>query len=744
MAAASETTGQADRRVLLGALVALGVVTGVAFGRVFAGTWPAMLLGVTGALAVGVAAATVRRNLALSLLAGVGALLVLMAWTVFPRTTWFGIPTDDTVRAMVVALGRSTERVAKEVAPAPPLDALLAPAMIAVWAAATSAHALAVRSRSTILPIFPGAALLAFAGVVAEDGPRPGYVAAFLAAALAVLYGTSLDRLQAWGPNLAGRWGRAGGLGRWARRLGVAAAAVSVVLPGLLPGFDSTPLIRVDRPGGRVAVNPIVDIRPSLLRNPPAHLFTVRAQEAAYWRMLALDRFDGRLWTASDPQVGDGITVQNGSTLGGPMPATFTEVLQDFVIADLSVPWLPMAYRPSRANVGSGRWDGDAAVMAIDGRTEEGFRYSLLSRLPRASPVLLDRVGLADMADVREDYTALPPTIPAQIHEVAQELTADTDTPFQDLLAIQDYLRGFEYDERAPAGHGVNDMLFFLEQSQRGYCEQFSGTMAVLARSLGYPARVAVGFLPGDRNRDGSFRVTSDDAHAWTEVYFGAEYGWLAFEPTPTRQNPVANYLVTPPTGPRPDANLGQAVQAQESPGPDRGASQRDNFEFEPRNRGATRPAFRPPPVEEPSTVRRLLPWILVAIAVALLLIPPAKALARRRALRRDRAPRAAVADTYGVLLWVADDLGLGRRAGETPWEYRDRLRSEVTFSDGHLDRLTGMAGRALYARDGVTGSDRGAAIEDARAVIRDLRRHAGPGRAVVGAFRPSRPSPGP
>jgi transglutaminase-like putative cysteine protease len=740
MAAASESTGQADRRVVLAALLGLGTVTGVAFGRVFAGTAPAVMLALVGGVAVGVAAGMSRRNLALSLLAGLAALFVLMAWMLLPRATWYGVPTDDTVRALLTALERSTERVAREVAPAPALDALMAPAMIAVWAAGTSAHALAVRARSTILPILPGAALLAFAGVVAEDGSRPGYVAAFLAAALAVMYGSSLARLRAWGPNLGGRWGRAGGLGRWARRLGLTAGVVALVLPGILPGFGSGSLLRVDRPGGRVAVNPIVDIRPNLLQNPPAHLFTVRADRAAYWRMVALDRFDGRVWSATDLAVEDGIPVGDGSILGGPQPKTFARVTQEFVVAELSVPWLPAAYRPSTTAAGQGRWDGDAAMLAIDGKTEEGFRYGVTSNVPIAAPPRLDQIDPGVYGDL-DRYTILPNSVPDRIHELARNLTAETDTPFRGLLAIQEHLRSFTYDEKAVPGHGVDDMLFFLEQSRRGYCEQFAGTMAVLARSLGYPSRVAVGFLPGDRNRDGSFRVTSDDVHAWTEVYFGPIYGWLAFEPTPTRENPVAGYLAAPPPGPRPDANIGRGAAAGAARGPNRGASQRDAFEALPRDIGVPGQALRSRPIERPSSFRHLLPWAVGAVAMGLLLVPPAKAVVRRRALRRRPSPRDRVVGAYGVLLWAAGDLGLGRRRGETLWEYRGRLRSDVAFSDGHLERLTGLAGRALYAADALGEDEANEAVRATRALIRDLRRHAGPGRVMAGALRPSRPS---
>ncbi|HZB03589.1 MAG TPA: DUF3488 and transglutaminase-like domain-containing protein [Actinomycetota bacterium] len=741
MAAANEATSAPDRRVLLGALLALGFVTGVAFGRAFSGATPSFLLGLTGAISIAVAAALAHRHLGLSLLAGAGALALVMTWFVFPRTTWFGVPTDETLRAFLAALGRSTERVATEVAPAPAIDALMAPAMLAVWAATTSAHALATRSLSTVLPLLPCAALLAFAGVVAEDGSRPAYVAAFLAAALAVVYGGSLVRLRSWGPAVGAtsRWGRAGGLGRWARRLGLAAVLGALILPGLLPGFQARSIIRVRGASSRVAVNPFVDIRPNLLENPPAHLFTVRSERAAYWRMLSLDRFDGRVWSSADPQGRLATSVVDGSLLGGPQPEPpAPAMLQEFEIGELSVPWLPAAYRPTSATAGPARWNGAEGTLFTQGETENGFRYEVTSRLPLASPVELDRID-PSTSDLPALYTALPRSVPPRIHDLARILSADESTPFRRLLAIQEYLRGFEYDERAPAGHGVDDILFFMEQSKRGYCEQFAGTMAVLARSLGYPARVAVGFLPGDPAGDGSFRVTSDHVHAWTEVYFG-DYGWLAFEPTPTRDNPVAGYLTPPPAGPRPDANLGGLVAAD---GQDQALSgaelRREGFARVQPGRVAPSRPIGPGARDDSSPVRRVLPFAAAVGIVVLLLIPPAKALVRRRALRARRSSRHAVVAAYGVVLWAAEDVGLGRRPGETPWEFRSRLRSEVSFSDGHLERLTRSAGRALYAEDGVQPIHAEDAAAAARALLRDLRRHVGPVRTVAGAFRPSR-----
>ena len=78
---------------------------------------------------------------------------------------------------------------------------------------------------------------------------------------------------------------------------------------------------------------------------------------------------------------------------------------------------------------------------------------------------------------------------------------------------------------------GVESVAAFLQQ-RAGYCVHFASTMAVLARDLGIPARVAVGFTAGEEQKDGSHVVKTHDAHAWPELYFGG-VGWVAFEPTP-------------------------------------------------------------------------------------------------------------------------------------------------------------------------------------------------------------------
>jgi hypothetical protein len=110
-------------------------------------------------------------------------------------------------------------------------------------------------------------------------------------------------------------------------------------------------------------------------------------------------------------------------------------------------------------------------------------------------------------------------------------LAAGTRSPYAYAVAISRYLdRHFAYNENPPAR--PYPLVSFLFQDKIGYCQQFSGTMALLLRMGGVPARVAAGFTSGSRDSHGRFEVTDIDAHAWVEVWF-PRYGWVRFDPTP-------------------------------------------------------------------------------------------------------------------------------------------------------------------------------------------------------------------
>jgi protein-glutamine gamma-glutamyltransferase len=119
-------------------------------------------------------------------------------------------------------------------------------------------------------------------------------------------------------------------------------------------------------------------------------------------------------------------------------------------------------------------------------------------------------------------------------YKLAREWTADSESSYDAVKAIEGRLQeDYRYAERVPTRE--LPLLGFMFEERRGYCQQFSGAMALMLRMIGIPARVAAGFSPGSYNRDSQeYRVRDLDAHSWVEVYFTG-IGWVPFDPTPIR-----------------------------------------------------------------------------------------------------------------------------------------------------------------------------------------------------------------
>lgn len=754
-----QRTGPGSRLALLIACLAIMLVASAAFGRVYQGRYPTLALMAAAAGAILVAGLLERWNVLVSVVATVAGLAVAVGLLIYPETTWWGLPTPDTwerVQASWAAVGRVAR---SEVPPALPLAPLLLASITATWAAAFATHALAVRAASPFLALFPAGALLAFASLVVQDGSRPLYVVLFLAAAMGLLFADGLRRVGQWGPvsvwSGPRRWRRtAAAHTRAARRVALACLLLAVFAPGILPGYRADGILSAQGFGGldHISIDPIVDIRPSLLRNPAIEVFTVQSDRPAYWRFMALNEFTGRHWLARDAYAADGVAVGGGSLEPLTRAESNVTILhQHFEYSRLVQPWLVAAFDPVAISSpdSSLRYDPETSTIVDPNGTSKELTYDVTSRYAQPTPEQLDQVSGFEPWAVQR-FTALPADTPPQVLQIAQGLTADEPTHYRKILAIQRHLRSFRYDESVEAGHATNDVLQFLTQTQAGFCEQFAGSMAVLLRSLGIPARVAVGFTSGTYDKAADvWRVGTNNAHTWVEVLFPS-YGWLAFEPTPGRGNPSASPYQIPPLRPGSTAEcllVPGAAAIEGACGREGGASRPDPTSGGPSPAPGARPVD-PKPVEQPSrgagqgVLGRIggwdaVPWVGLGLGVALVLgLPVAKVFRRRRALARAVAPRERVLAAYGALGAEAADLGLPRRRDETLVEYRRRLRDRVAFSNGHLDRLTALAGRAAYSDRDIEAEAAESAVQDLRQAAHDLRRWAGVPRRVLGLYR--------
>ncbi|MEY2405761.1 MAG: hypothetical protein QOG39_677, partial [Acidimicrobiaceae bacterium] len=216
-------------------------------------------------------------------------------------------------------------------------------------------------------------------------------------------------------------------------------------------------------------------------------------------------------------------------------------------ISNLATIWLPAAFHPTgvRAPGVDIRYDPTSGTLivgsAID--TSDGIAYEVDSSLGVFDPAQLEAASANIPAGIAAADLALPPDLSNRVRQEAARVVAAAVTPYDKALALQDYFRdgSFTYDLTVPAGHSDSAIERFLFDTKAGFCEQFAGTYAAMARAVGLPARVAVGFTPGEQDpiKANLYHVKGEHAHAWPEVYIDGQ-GWVPFEPTPGRGAPGA------------------------------------------------------------------------------------------------------------------------------------------------------------------------------------------------------------
>jgi transglutaminase-like putative cysteine protease len=279
-----------------------------------------------------------------------------------------------------------------------------------------------------------------------------------------------------------------------------------------------------------------------------------------------------------------------------------------------------------------------------------GDSYQVVSSLTRADMESLGEAG-TDYPDwVTPRYLQLPESLPQRVVALAEEITAESETPYEKAEVIEAYLREIPYNEQisGPA-EGQDGVDYFLFEAREGYCDYYSSSMVVMLRSVGVPARYVRGYSQG-RKVDGVYHVLELDGHAWPEVFFPG-YGWVEFEPT--AGEPV---LARPRSQSSADRQNSAARQR-----PDRDERMEAMFDDE---------GFAPQSGPAPATfLQRATRWGGAAFVILGLILLVASLLMLRRHRRVDGL--SAVERVYQDLVdWVARLLKLRPRAHQTPHEY--------------------------------------------------------------------------
>ena len=526
------------------ALTLLTVTAAVGMGRLFDARDFLLPFVVAALTAHWVAWATRRLGLTLATALPLSffVLLLVSAWMLFPHTTAYGIPWLGTFDTAADAADTAWKAFATVVAPVPPEKGFLLAGMVGIGTAAVLADWAAFRVRAVFEATIPSFTLFVFTAVLGASRYRSWSVACYLAALLLFVLVHQASMATESASWFASRSrGGIGALLQGGAALGTVTIVAAVFVGPNLPGTDSKPIISwrdTDRtgPSKRTTVSPLVDIRGRLVEQSSNEVFSVKSSQPAYWRLTSLDTFDGSIWQSNDSYK------PVGSNLPGGVPAQAAgdSVVQEFTITNLASIWLPAAYRPERLDgIKNVSFNTDTGSLITRSETTDGLTYRLESTLPRPAVEALRAAPSASVDDGLERYLDLPP-VPTRVRRQAVDLTRTAPTPYAKAKALQDwFITNFKYDLQARAGHDGRALERFLFQTKRGYCEQFAGAYAVMARSIGLPARVAVGFTQGEVGADGRYHVRGLNAHAWPEVWIEG-FGWTYFEPTPDRGMPGA------------------------------------------------------------------------------------------------------------------------------------------------------------------------------------------------------------
>lgn len=301
-----------------------------------------------------------------------------------------------------------------------------------------------------------------------------------------------------------------------------------------------------------------------------------------------------------------------------------------------------------------------------------------------------------------EKYTRLPEKLPQRVKELAEEITAPKSNWFDKAKAVESYFgkAEFTYDQKNAAVPDTNDDYVdqFLFDTKRGYCDNFSSSMAVMLRTLGIPTRWVKGFTGGDflqYSDEASgvqvYEVTNNNAHSWVEVFFPNQ-GWVPFEPTKGFSNEIIiNYESTATSSSNPQTSTPTVKKPQQENFDDTKASN-DSNQFSDIKRIWTDSKL----FLKNNWKRMVLIFILLAgVSTILYRIRgkwvPYLLLAVYRFKKKDES----FGTAYLALLEQFDRYGLKRKENQTLRNYARYIDS--FFSTREMSRLTAIYENYVY-----------------------------------------------
>ncbi|WIB25764.1 DUF3488 and transglutaminase-like domain-containing protein [Curtobacterium sp. MCSS17_015] len=445
------------------------------------------------------------------------------------------------------ALGQTLAAIRLNPAPLPQTDAIRLVVTVAIaWVAGASLFLAAIAPTAALAAV-PALVILLVPGIITGEAPAAWLVVLTAVAFLALLW-TSVRPVQRVLP---------------AAVVGVMGLVVAVGLPALVP-LDSgwlsgvTGSVRSPIQPGRPGT--LLELGQDLRRPSELEVFRYRSADGRpqYLKLADLDEFGSGDWvpTVTDASTAD--TADQSRWAVGVNPRLAGRADVTVQITGLSSNYLPLPAgamsiesKSTNLDLGQWRWSGDTNTVRSTGpATARGATYEAYGASVSANAYLdavaaSGRLAQADGRGFRTPSaeqlridTALPDDLPAVIGDTAARVEGGTASDYERARALESWFRSglFTYSETAPVERGYDgdsmDVVATFLRERSGYCVHFASAMAVMARTLGIPSRVAVGYRAGAAREDGQYTVSNRQLHSWPELYIRGA-GWVSFEPTP-------------------------------------------------------------------------------------------------------------------------------------------------------------------------------------------------------------------
>ncbi|MCM3171003.1 transglutaminaseTgpA domain-containing protein [Paenibacillus sp. MER 99-2] len=461
-------------------------------------------------------------------------------------------------------------------------------------------------------------------------------------------------------------------------------------------------------------------------------VMSVQTNERSYWRGETREEYTGTGWDdsrrASTEEVQPGETLQNDDAGSGNTKQVTQKVT---MLNDTVYPIMFGAYSIAEVTSIDGQtesnrmlWNPEQAELLLTTNRQQPQYPKTYTVVSEAPVVVEDELRTKSFDDLYgsnpadDMYLQMPSRFPDRVTELANEITASANTPYEKVALLQNYLQtNFEYTNNPDLSRKVSSDFVegFLFDVMEGYCDYFSTALVMMARSEGIPARWVKGYAPGQLSLNSdmqaprqpgseietTYTVTNADAHSWAEIYFG-EYGWIPVEATPGFDMPLLTEA--------PD------VQPVDEP------------EEQPEEEPVQEEEQTPVSEQAASGIPTFVIWVAVAILVAWVAYMFWRnrfslrfLLLRLRTGEPLTPEQKVVAETERWIRYVKRK-GLTRSGDETLRESVNRWSQTVPASAATLQELLAWFERTRYSPASVTADDWKAVYETALKLRKELK----------------------